>query len=270
MTSALHLPAFQVHLAAVAHHIFVVAVPEMGARWNEFRFQALLPLFWVMKPSQPELLVDLQGKLRRVVMHWALVDEALPPAFPLLLLEDVNRAAAEQLAKDLPVQEEKVQAAECPVTLAWTRYHRSKSVVHQWVLSINRWLRAEYRGTAWIESLQPVPTSAQAFEHWQTAARNTLVLWQDIVETPPAERGDRPTTLDDGRTVEDFSKVLDDFIAANENIINAEFHLRRAQTVMRLKQDKVAAVLMAYGHGVRARLKRGDELLSSIPGVWRG
>jgi hypothetical protein len=50
--------------------------------------------------------------------------------------------------------------------------------------------------------------------------------------------------------------------------LRAELELKIARGALRLAQECATALLMAYGHGVRARLGQKRALVRSIPNLW--
>lgn len=77
-----------------------------------------------------------------------------------------------------------------------------------------------------------------------------------------------PLTLTDGRTVQEFAAVVRVFEAADRAIIAAEVDLEIARGALQRAQAEATGLLMAYGHGVRARLGQKGFLVRTIPQVW--
>ena len=240
-------------------------IPALRAKLTFFR---QLPLFDGMKMAQAPLLVALDEKLARVARHWAVVDGALPPAYPLVLLHGVDQAGFVGLSRRVPGLRNRVDAAELNVKLARTAYERRKRVVHEWVRAIHVWMRANYRGTDCFTLVGRMPGRGRSCQYWREVARGALGMWVLVVTNPPPGPGVWPQKLWDGRTVEEFTVVVKSFEEANEAIIEAEVDLKIARDNLRRAQTEATALLMAYGHGVRARLGDHAALVESIPQLW--
>lgn len=224
-----------------------------------------------MKKSKPELLVNLDDKLERVAAHWTAVDDALGPEYPLMLLSGVRREAFDGLAERLPGLRNAVGAAELKAKRARSAYEKRKKDLHGWLREINRWLRASYRGTEFFALVQRVPGRGQSYQHWWEAAVNAQSLWEGIVQEPPESISDAwewPTELSGGRTVEQFVVMEQIFEAAFWALARVESKLKLAQAALRRAQREATDLLMAYGHGVQARLGQEGELVRSIPQLW--
>jgi hypothetical protein len=224
-----------------------------------------------MKKSSAGLLVGLDGKLARVSKHWLAVDQVLPPDFPLLLLLGVGRAGLDELAERLPGLRRAVRDAELGEKLVWADYERWKRELHQWLLWINAWMRADYRGTNWFWLVQRVPGRGQSYEHWWDAAQGALSMWKMIVEDPPKPfpcGSERSLTMGGGETVEQFEQVVKAFKAAWAAIRPVAGKVKLARGALEMAQNEAASLLMAYGHGVQARLGQEGELVRSIPQLW--
>ena len=221
--------------------------------------------------SQPQLLVGLEAKMARVGKHWVAVDQELPPDYPLVLLSGVAGGGFDELAGRLPELGEAVRAAELDLKLARAGYERRKRAVHQWVRDINGWMRAYYRGTPWFALVRRVPGLGQSYQHWWEAAQEALGMWRRIVADPPAPLPGPwvwPLTCGDGRTVEQFEEVVKAFAAAWWALSAPAVELKLARGGLWRAQGEAAALLMAYGHGVRARLGQRGALVRSIPRLW--
>ena len=224
-----------------------------------------------MKTSQPELVVGLNEKLTRVRAHWKTVDRKLPAAHPLVLLESMTREASQKLAAGLPALREVVEEREMDLAVARGNYEVLKADVHRVLRLFNSWMRGCFQGTSWFPLVRRVPGRGQSYEHWSGAATNALNLWQRIVKAPPDAEVDprtRPLTLGDGTTVKQFAALVRAFDAAYGAIGDAEVDLKIARGNLRLAQAEATALLMAYGHGLRARFGDKGELIRSMPELW--
>lgn len=224
-----------------------------------------------MKTAQPELVVGLDGKLTRVLKHWEAVNRALPVAHPLVLLQGSTREASGRLAAGLPALREVVEEGEMDLAVARGNYEVLKADVHRVLRLFNSWMRGCFQGTSWFPLVRRVPGRGQSYEHWSGAAANALNLWQRIVKAPPDPEVDplaRPLMLGDGTTVTQFAKLVRAFDAAYEAIGDAEVDLKVARGNLGLAQDEATALLMAFGHGLRARFGDKGELIRSMPQLW--
>ena len=261
-------------MAVEAHPMELEAHPTaVTVRLAEDRRAELMPFSGMptlvgMKMSQPELLVGLEGKLERVLEHWALVDAALPPSRPLWLLEDLDRAASEALAEELPGLRRALRAQEQAVTLAWAEYQRRKAEMHEWLRAVNQWARAWLRGTEWFALVGRVPGRERAFQIWQDSALDALMMWQKLELDPPPAYAGWPFWDPQHCTLQNFEEDFAAFEAAHRAVGTAEMELRMARSELRFAQKRGTALLMAYGHGVRARLGHKGTLVKSIPNLW--
>ncbi len=224
-----------------------------------------------MKLSPSGLLVGLHDKLKRTERHWVAVDRALPPAHPLVLLSDVGRGGFQELSERLPGLRAGVDAAELDVKLARADYEERKGELHRWLRDINVWMRASYRWTTWFALVRRVPGRGQSYRHWRRAAILALGMWRKIVANAPellADGTPRPVKFSDGRTVEQFEAVVQAFEAAWWAINPTEVELKLARGALEQAQAGATALLMAYGHGVRARLGQKGALVRRIPQLW--
>ena len=220
-----------------------------------------------MKMEQVALVVGLGGKMRRVATHWAAVDDALPPEHPLVLLSDMNSDDFDRLAQRLAGLEAAVTAAEVKLRVTRGAYEQRKREVHRWLRQINSWMRGNYRGTDCFALVRRVPGLGQSYQHWWDATLGALVMWKLVIEEPPGPP-EAPLTLAGGRTVGQFENLVKAFKAAEWAISPAEVKLQIARSRLRRAQAEATALLMAYGHGVRARLGQEGELVRSIPQLW--
>ncbi len=164
-----------------------------------------------------------------------------------------------------------MRAAELNLKLARAAYERHKRQVHRWVRDFNVWMRGNYRGTQWFAAVRRVPGRGQSYQHWWDAAMNALQLWQKVVREPlPPLPGPWrwPVKLGDGRTVEQFEELVKAFEASWWAMISAEVELKVARGALALAQAEATGLLMAYGHGVRARLGQKGALVRAIPQLW--
>ena len=104
-----------------------------------------MPISYGMKLSHCGLLSGLYGKMQRVNLHWALVDDELPASYPLILLSGVHRAGFDGLGERLPGLREGVRTAKFNAKLARARYVGCRAKVHRWVRDINEIGRASCR-----------------------------------------------------------------------------------------------------------------------------
>ena len=226
------------------------------------------PTLYDVTNAHPELLVGLKDKIRAVLHHWVLVDEVLPPAHPLLLLENVDRESLAALLATLVRLGREEQAREVKVGRARAAYERQKRVVHEWVRDIYQWMRAFMQGTPWIALVGVVPGLGQSYRHWWTAAGHTQVLWELMEEEPPDISTGWPMEFGTDATLENYQAVVRSLEISWQKLFQAEFDLKVTRGVIAKTQHEATACLMAYGHGVRARLLKNKAMVDSIPPLW--
>lgn len=233
----------------------------MADRNSDLTFYPLLPTLYRVKVSQPELCVGLDGRMTRVARHWAAVDDLLPAAHPLVLLADETRERFQELAQELPLLQNALLGAAVDLKLAWGVYERHKR-------GMNVWLRASYQGTDVFAARRRVPGGGQSFDHWWKAAQGALLLWRNIETDPPP----MPPGYDPGtplrRTLAEFEGAVGAFNGAWWVLRAAEVEWKIARGKLGLAQDRATEMLMAYGHGARARLGNKGALLISSPRLW--
>ena len=257
----------------------------------KLRFFGLSPMGSTMSTKHAPLLVGLQEKLSRVRRHWALVDEELLPAGPLVLLWDVGLAQFGELCARWPESRQAVDAAELEVKLARAAYERCKEELHEWLRAIRRWMRAYYQETDYYPLVPRMPVRGASFKRWHQAALKTLAMWKAMVADPPeplpvgdedgeasGDMWEYPVRLYEGAvdpfgevvktTVQQFEEVVRAFEAADAAMIGAEIDLQVVRGTLARAQGEATALLMAYGHGVQARLGNKGALVRSIPQVW--
>jgi len=223
-----------------------------------------------MKMSQPELVAGLYRKMERVYRHWGIVDEELPAQYPLVLLQGVGRTEFYGLTERLPGLRTDVRTRKLELKLAWATYRRRRAVVHDWVQSMNVWMRAYFQGTDWMALVRRVPGRLESYGRWWSVAMGALSLWKAMEKEPPMGNPGWPMDLGCDRTVEQFAAVIREFERAREAIRPAVMEWKLARAALRRAQREAAALLMAYGHGVRARLGNKGLLVRTIPKVWPG
>ena len=231
-------------------------------------FYPLLPTSDGVKRAQPELLVALNSKLTRTLRHWAAVDAVLPPTHPLVLLEDSDRATSGALAQSLPVLRQRVLERELELVLARAAYERHKGVVHGWVRAIERWVRLYMQWTDWKALVELIPGRGQAHHVWSKMASNTLSMWRMMVADPPDIPVGWPMDLCRGATVEEFAQIVREFELSHCAVEEAKQDLQIARGGLERTQQRATALLMAFGHGVRARLGNEGDLVKSLPELW--
>jgi len=221
-----------------------------------------------MKPSQPQLLVGLGSKLSRVAGHWAAVNQVLPPSFPLVLLAGVERGGLDELEGRLSALRNGVREAELNLKLARAGYERHKREVHGWLRRIKLWMRAYVQGTSWWALRERLPGRGQSYGHWHHAAMAALLMWRNMERNPPDICIGWPMNLGHGETLEKFEELVRAFELANGSVVDAELDLKIARGGLSRAQEEATALLMAYGHGVRARLGDNAAMVRSIPQLW--
>ena len=249
-------------------HRMVMEGNNLPAWRSKLRFFRPWPLSDEMKMTQAPLLVGLDGKMARVSAHWAVVDDALPPECPLLLLSGVDGEGFEKLRMEFAALRERVAAQEQAVTLARAGYEKRKGEVHGWVSDINRWVRVMLRGTEWASLARRVPGRGRSYGKWHRSASDALGSWRMMEEDPPDVVVNWPMAFWPDCTVEKFAEAVRAFEVSQRKLLKAELHLKMARGALRRAQEQAAALLMAYGHGVRARLGQKGTLVRSIPKLW--
>jgi hypothetical protein len=275
LAPAVHIMEPTVHIFAPTHdilaltvHILAPTAQKIATRAAEFRFFALLPIFYGVKKAHPELLVGLHDKIRGILRHWVVVDDLLPPLRPLVLLEDVAREDLEGQLESLRKLGEEVQRREWYVKLARAAYERHKRTVHQWILDIDQWVWAFMQGTSWTKLLGLVPGLGQSYQHWWSGAHHAQAMWKLMVEEPPDISVGWPMEFREDCSLANYAAAVDAFEASWMALLGAGVRLKIARGALAKAQDKATACLMAYGHGVRARLLNNEAMLDSIPPLW--
>ena len=220
-----------------------------------------------MKMEQPQLLVRLDDKMRRVNRHWATVDQQLSPEWPLALLHGVVREDFDGLITAMPGLRGGVTAAEVGVKLARGKYERLKRELHGWVGWFNGCLR-RWHGTGLDSTVRRLPGLGRSYGHWSKAALHVSTMWEEAEKNPPDAPGNWPIEYQCGGTLQDFDELARAFDAAHWSIVAAEVNLKIVRGNLRVVQRQATALLMAYRHGVLARLGQRGALVRGIPQLW--
>jgi len=248
-------------------------VDKMQCLQSDLRFYRLDPIPHGMKKTSQQLLVGTQEKLARVARHWVAVNSVLPAECPLLLLRGVTLEEVNGLVNGFPALRQQVAAAEAGLKLGRGHYEQRKAVLHRWLRDINIWMRGTYHYTPFFAMVHRVPGRGQGYQHWWNAAIDARAMWRLIVAGAPVLLADgtpRRVQFSDGRTLEQFEEVVEEFEAAWRALYGPKIDLKLARGAVALAHEKGAALLMAYGHGVRARLGNKGRLVRTIPKVWPG
>ena len=161
-----------------------------------------------------------------------------------------------------------VDAAEVGVTLAWAAYKERKAELCGTSTSV---CGGKYQRTPWFALVRRVPGRGQSYQHWRDAATRALGLWKKLVAATPEpkpEPNSWPNQMSGGRTMKQFEDLVKAFEAAWWAIIPPEVDLQMARGALEVAQAEATDLLMAYGHGVRARLGQRGELVKMIPQLW--
>jgi hypothetical protein len=220
-----------------------------------------------MRTAQTALLVGLEDKMKEVASHWAAVDAALSAEHPLVLLSGVNREGFKALRQGLSPLRGAVVDAEVRLKVSRSAYELHKRELHRLLILINSWMRGNYRWTSCFALVRRVPGLGQSYQHWWDAALTALVMWDIIVKERPGPP-ECPITLGNGWTVDQFEEFVMAFEVVYWAITPAEVKLEIERSALRMAQAEATALLMAYGHGVRARLGQKAALVRSMPQLW--
>ena len=246
-------------------------VDKMQSSLTNLMFFPHVPTSHCMKSPPSGLLVGLHDKLKRIARHWVVVDQALPPAHPLVLLSDVGCGRLDELMDRLRERGQVVRAAEQKLKLARAWYEERKWALHPWLRDINILMRGKHRRTPWFALVKRVPGRGQSYQHWWDAATCALNLWMDLAAATPAPApgpNPWPRQMCGGRAVEQFEAAVKAFEAARWAINPLEVDLKMARGALEAAQVEATDLLMAYGHGVRARLGQRGALVKKIPQLW--
>jgi hypothetical protein len=96
-------------------------------------------------------------------------------------------------------------------------------------------------------------------------------MWRSILEEPkrPVPGWEWPLTLGgDGGSIADFEAAMKAFDEAYQALGPARAKVKLARGALEQAQSEAAALLMAYGHGVRARLGPRGALVRGLPQLW--
>ena len=221
-----------------------------------------------MKAAQPELLMNLDEKLNRVLAHWRQVNEALPPTEPLVLQDGLDRAAFAALVLEVSALRDAELDRRQTVTLARAAYERRKAAVHDWVRSIFQWMRAWMEGTEVMSLVVRVPGRGESYQHWWNVAHAALGLWRRLEAAPPPVAG-WPMDFRPDCTLEHFKEAVEEFESAWWAILVAEVDLKIDRAVRNQALLRLTELLMAYTHCVRGRFPAESLMVESLPRLWR-
>lgn len=224
-----------------------------------------------MNRSMDKLHDDLRWKLlpKLVVTlrHWTLVDEYLPPDQPLVVLERTPLEAARQLVPELPRLHAEVRKRRQEVALAQAEARIRKRVLHDDVRWFNQWVRGYFPHTILPRVLVLLPGIGEGFDSWFDAAVRTLRNWQWLAAAPPPGPG-WPMDRGDGFSQAQFEQEIKDWFAAHDAIREARLEVRLADGALAVAMAEAEAILKAYGHAARSRLRENSALRALIPRLW--
>jgi len=123
----------------------------------------------------------------------------------------------------------------------------------------------------WFALVRRVPGRGQSYQHWWDAVTNALGLWKKLLAValePLPGPCAWPWQMSGGRMVGQVEAAVKALEAAWWAMIPAEVELTLAQGALEQAQQEAADLLMAYGHGVRARLGQRGALVRGIPQLW--
>lgn len=246
----------------------LITAKKTEDRAAEFRFFTLLPPLYRMQNTHPELLVGLDDKMSAVLQHWAVVNAALPPAQPLVLLADVERAGFAELRGAIRDLRGEVRSREMDVKLARGAYEKQKRVLRTWMRRFYLYMRAYFQRMPWCVLRGEVPGLGQSFDHWWKGAHQARAAWKMLENKVPMPCLGMPIDFQPDCSLANFTAVIRAFDDAHEALVDAELDLKIARGALDLVQGRVTSCLMAYGHGVRARLLDNEFVLDSVPRLW--
>jgi hypothetical protein len=124
------------------------------------------------------------------------------------------------------------------------------------------------QGTAWTVLIGLVPGLGQRYQYWVTGAHDARAMWELMERNPPDISLGWPMEFREDCSLANYTAAVQAFEQSWAALRRAELHLKIARGALAKAQDEATACLMAYGHGVRARLLNNQAMLKSIPQLW--
>lgn len=214
-----------------------------------------------------ELLQDLFRLFDRVKQHWAEVDAQLAADRPLVLLAGTERERFSELEGELSAAEDALRAAILDRGLAEAALREQKEALHPRLLWWRQELHAFAPGTKWVAALPKLPGRAAAVARYREPLLTMRWLWTQLAALePPLPL--LALTAPDGFTLGDFTVAWTELWVADDAAGEAALEVKLARAELRLLEAEAAALLKAYGHAVRSRLREDDPLRRSLPPLW--
>jgi hypothetical protein len=214
-------------------------------------------------PTSLTLLID------TFLSHWAVVESVNPAFGPLIVLGDVARSDLAAMRTALDEKAGTLGDAETDLTLARSQERALRKPLAEMMRVFNLKVRGDFPGTPWEDALAQVTGPAVAAGRLLDPLRRTLHIWRSIDAALPAPGFVLPMAKWDA-TSGDFAAGFDAWEAATNAVIDAEMDATLARLEQLARAKRAVAVMKAYGHGVKARLGDGPELVKSIPQLWPG
>ena len=213
------------------------------------------------------LIAKLSDSVKQISSHWMLVDDALPPEFPLMVLSRYDRAGFVAKWASRSVLDAQLADAKQALKLAIGSFQKAKMALFARMRGFRTvmsgyWIRSEF-----YVATPLLPGADAGDEVFFDAAHRMALVWRAIAEVDPLP----PTllvVLSDGYSWVGFAADIAALSELREGVREARLHLRIARGRVQVFQEAMVATVMAYGHSARGRLGADSPLLDLIPRTW--
>jgi hypothetical protein len=210
-------------------------------------------------PVHNEVLARLGPLVYSTISHWALVNAALPPSHPLVLLTDLTLDGLRQLDAGLEPLRAQAGALRAGVGLLRGELRERQAHLREVGLFFNAVLRSSMPRARWLRLVQPVPQPGCDRYDALLGAVRVRVFWARLEAAPPPG-WPGPPRLRDGTGLAEF--------AAEVLVLQAEVDLHVAEVAVEWTREQLAAAVLKYPAAVRSRLPAGHRWLASVPKPW--
>ena len=229
-------------------------------------FDILIP-FLPMKVDR-RLVTKLSGSVKQISSHWMLVDDDLPPDFPLVVLSRYDRAAFIAKWASRSAVDDRLAEAMQDLKIAKGRFAKAKKALFLRMRAFRVMMVGLWKHSDFFAATPLLPGAGAGDDLFFGTARSMAIVWRWIAEVDPLPPG-QFATLNDGYSAVDFTAELAALRALREVEREALMDMRIARAGVRNFQEEMVELVMAYRHSARGRLGTRSPLLALIPRTWR-
>lgn len=213
------------------------------------------------------LIALLNDRVRKISTHWVLVDDVLPPQFPLVVLSNYDRAEFLRKWASRSEVEEALAEAKQVLKISVGASKLAKKALFTRMRVFRKLMRGYWAESEFYPATPLLPGAGAGEDVFFDAAERMAIVWGWLGEVSPLPPG-RMVALNDGYSGADFAADLAALRALREAEREARQDMRIARGRVRVFQSEMVEVVMAYGHSVRGRVGANSPLLERLPRTW--